>query len=803
MLPDPIIGVQDATLIQHWHSCRVRPGALPSYEAVVLGRLGRLADRCALVATCEGRADRILWGGPGFRGWFEDEVRDLPMARIADEIRRPIEEIALAALRAGEPASARCDRITDGIVTTWGLVGVPLAHGGPPLILIHVETEGVRTELMRAIFGATGQGLMALGALRDAEGAVADFKIVALNQGAAEIFGRPAASLQWKRLGEVVPPRLGATPLLAGILGRSERTAFELAIPRADGVILPLRVEASAIGDLIAVAMTDVGDLKAREESFRFLFESNPLPMWLVDQETGRFVAVNEAAVAHYGYSRDAFLSRTLPDLAETDTLGFSPGGNLHRHRRADGSAIDVTLFERFLTFEGRATLLGAAIDVTEQRRAEARISHMAHHDALTGLPNRILFATRLAEAIADHARCGAGASLLCLDLDKFKFVNDTLGHPAGDALLRQVAERISACLRREDLVARLGGDEFAVLLRSPDAATVRTIAGRIVEALSRPVRLGEQECQIGVSIGVASLPEHGTEADTLLRNADLALYRAKAEGGSMVRFFEVAMDGWARSRRRRESDLHEAFARGDLALAYQPLIDTRRRDIVGFEALLRWHHPVEGAIPPSDFVPLAEETGLIGPIGAWVLRQACAEASRWEGNLRVAVNLSPVQFRDPGLVAMVREALTLSGLAPQRLELEVTESVLLAASEANVATLHALRDLGVRIAMDDFGTGYSSLSYLQKFPFDTIKIDRSFVARLGEDAHSTAIVRAVIGLGASLGIVTVAEGVETENQWALLRAEGCGEVQGYLFGRPLPAAEARHLIQPSLAACA
>ena len=805
MLPDPTSGVQDATLIQHWRSCRTSLGAMPSYDSVVLGRLGRIADRCALVATCEGRADRILWGGPGFRDWFEDEVSDLPLARIPDEIRRPVEEIALAALRAGEPASARCDRITDGVVTTWGLVGVPLAHGGPPLILIHVDAEGVRTELMRAIFGATGQGLMALGALRDAEGAVADFKIVALNQGAAEIFERPAESLQWKRLGEVVPARLGATPLLAGILGRSDRTVFELAVPRADRTILSLRVEARAIGDLIAVAMTDVGDIKAREESFRFLFESNPLPMWLVDQETARFVAVNEAAITHYGYSRETFLSRQLPDLAETAAVGFSSGGNLHRHLRADGSAIDVTLFERFLTFEGRPTLLGAAIDVTEQRRAEARISHMAHHDALTGLPNRVLFAARLAEAIADHARCGAGAALLCLDLDKFKFVNDTLGHPAGDALLRQVAERISLCLRREDLVARLGGDEFAVLLRNPDAATVRTIAGRIFEALSRPVRLGERECQIGVSIGIACLPEHGTEADTLLRNADLALYQAKAEGGSLARTFEAAMDGWTRSRRRRETDLHEAFAHGDLTLAYQPVVDTRTGAIVGFEALLRWHHPVEGAIPPAAFVPLAEEIGLIGPIGAWVLRQACAEAASWSAPVRVAVNLSPVQFRDPGLVAMVREALTLSGLAPERLELEVTESVLLAASEANVATLHALRDLGVRIAMDDFGTGYSSLSYLQKFPFDTIKIDRSFVMRLGEDLHSTAIVRAVIGLGASLGIVTVAEGVETEDQWALLRAEGCGEAQGYLFGRPVPAPEARRLLRPEprLAACA
>lgn len=777
---------------------------MPSYDDVVLGRLGRLGDRCALITTRDGRAERILWGGAGFRDWFEDEIHDRPLSGTPDEIRRPVEEIAVRALRSGEPASARCDRITDGIVTTWSLLGVPLAKGGGmPLLLIHVDDEGVRTELVQAMFGATGQGLMAVGAIRDAEGSVVDFKIVAANQGTAEIFRRPAASLQWQRLGDLVPPRLGVTGLLSGILGRTERAVFETAFPRADGTMLHLKVEARAIGDLIAVAMTDIGDIKAREASFRFLFENNPLPMWLVDGETARFVAVNEAAVSHYGYSREAFLARGLSDLSESGLSGFARDGGLHRHLRADGSLIEVTLFERSLAFEGRPAVLGAAIDVTEQRRAEARITHMAHHDALTGLPNRVLFSACLIEAIAEHARTGAKAALLCLDLDKFKFVNDTLGHPAGDALLRQVAERITACLRREDLVARLGGDEFAVLLRNPEAGAVETITGRIIEALARPVRLGDRDCQIGVSIGIALLPEHGTESDTLLRNADLALYRAKAEGGSLAHCFEAAMDSWARSRRRRETDLHEAFARGDLALAYQPVVDVRARTIVGFEALLRWHHPAEGMVPPAEFVPLAEETGLIVPIGAWVLRQACAEASLWADPVRVAVNLSPVQFRDPGLVATVREALALSGLAPQRLELEVTESVLLAASEANVATLHALRDLGVRIAMDDFGTGYCSLSYLQKFPFDKIKIDRSFVSRLGEDPHSTAIVRAVIGLGASLGIVTVAEGVETEAQFAHLREEGCGEVQGYLFGRPSPAAAARALMQrePDLAA--
>ncbi|CAO4166164.1 EAL domain-containing protein [Methylorubrum populi] len=798
MSPDPFSGAQGATLVEHWRSCQPLPGVMPSYGAVVLGRLGRLADRCALIATCGGRAQRILWGGAGFRDWFEGDVHGLSLADAPDEIRQPVGEIVGAALRTGEPASARCDRVSDGIVTTWHLVGVPLTnHEGAPLVLVHLDGEAARIELMQAMFGVTGQGLMALGTVRDAEGAVTDFKIVALNQGAAEILGQPVMMLQWQRLAALVPARLGLTRWLTGVVGRPDRTAFELAYPNLDGTVRHLKIEANAIGDLIAIAMTDVGDIKAREDSFRFLFENNPLPMWLVDQESGLFIAVNEAAILHYGFSSEQFLSRHLQHLSDTHLEGRPADGGVRRHRRADGSVIEVTLLERSLVFEGRPVLLGAAIDVTEQRRAEARITHMAHHDSLTGLPNRVLFATRLSEAIAEHARNGARTALLCLDLDKFKFVNDTLGHPAGDALLRQVAERIAGCLRREDFVARLGGDEFAILLRSPDSETVRRIAERIIEALSRPVRLGDRDCQIGVSIGIARLPEHGRDPDSLQRNADLALYRAKAEGGSVAHCFEVAMDSWARSQRRRETDLHEAFARGDLTLAYQPVIDVRTQAIVGFEALLRWHHPVEGPIPPSEFVPLAEQTGLIGPLGAWVLRQACTEAQGWAEPLLVAVNLSPVQFRDPGLVTMVGEVLSQSGLAPARLELEVTESVLLAASETNLETLHALRALGVRIAMDDFGTGYSSLSYLQKFPFDKIKIDRSFVQQLGENRHSAAIVQAVIGLGASLGIVTVAEGVETESQFAHLLAEGCDEAQGYLFGRPIPIAEARQLIRP------
>ena len=777
----------------------------------MLGRLGRLADRCVLVATHEGRAERLVWGGAAFREWLEDEVRDRPFARLADEVRRPIEEIVTAALRSGEPAGARCDRITDGVVATWNLVGVPLANGiGAPLVLVHVDPSCIRTELVQAMFGATGQGLMALGTIRDAEGTITDFKIVALNHGAALLFGRPAAALQWQRLSGLVPQRLGVTAVLAGVVARTDRAVFELAIPRSEAATLHLKVEARAIGDLIAVAMTDVGDIKAREESFRLLFDNNPLPMWLVEPATARFVAVNEAAIAHYGYSREEFLAQRLCDLAEPGQAASIPEAEeagLRRQRRADGSVIEVTLVERSLAFEGRPMLLGAAIDLTERRRAEARIAHMAQHDALTGLPNRVLFMVRLTEAIAAHHREGTPAALLCLDLDKFKLVNDTLGHPAGDALLRQAARRIAGCLSPEDPVARLGGDEFAVLLGGADLRAAEAVAERIAAALALPFSIQDQECHVGASIGIAHLPLHGTDPDILMRNADIALYRAKAGGRGGWRRFAADMDEAVRRRRRRETDLREALARGELSLAYQPVVESRSRRLAAFEALLRWQHPEEGAIPPGEFVPLAEETGLIGTIGAWVLQAACREAASWPGPIRVAVNLSPAQFRDGSLVRVVRRALDDAGLHPSRLELEVTESVLLAASEANVATLHALRRLGVRIAMDDFGTGYSSLSYLRAFPFDKIKVDRSFVQQIGESDHSEAIVKAVIGLGGSLGIVTVAEGIETAAQFEWLRAEGCDEVQGYWLGRPMPAAEARDLIAsrdgPRLAACA
>nr|WP_238244779.1 EAL domain-containing protein [Methylobacterium iners] len=776
---------------------------MPSYEAVVLGNLGRFADGVALIATEGGLPARILWCGAQFGQWLQRDAVALDVRELSDDLLQPLREVAAAALLSGEPARTRCDRVIEGIVVTTELLGLPLANRhGEPLILLGLEGEPSRYDLVKAMFSATDQGMLALSTVRDGTGAAVDFKIVALNEGAARMFGRPMPLLQWQRLTAVVP-RLAETDALSrliGVLGRTDRTVFELGYSRSDGSEAHVKIEAGCIGDLVAVTLTDIGDLKAREASVRLLFENNPLPMWLIDAADARFLAVNDAALSHYGYSRGQFLAMALPDLhgsAHTGPRACRMGSEaLWCHRRADGADIEVNLFERAMEFDGRPAILGAVIDVTERRRAEARIAHMAHHDALTDLPNRVLFRDRLGEAIARQKRTGERALLLCLDLDHFKTVNDTLGHPAGDELLRGVAVRLAACLREEDVVARLGGDEFAILVGGSEAlGSLGVLARRIIADLSRPFRILGQDVHVGASLGLARLPQDGDDPDLLLRNADLALYRAKGAGRGTYRCFEPEMDAQIQARRALEQDLREAFAAGRLAVFYQPLIATGTGRITGFEALLRWKHAARGFVPPAEFVPLAEETGLIGPIGEWVLRTACAEAATWAPQVRIAVNLSPAQFRNRALVETVARALADSGLAPDRLALEITETVLLAENEAHLAILHRLRSLGVRIAMDDFGTGYSSLSYLRSFPFDKIKIDRSFVRELGASAHCAAIVRAVAGLGASLGIVTTAEGVKTPAQLARLRAEGCDEVQGFLFSHPLPVAEARRLL--------
>ncbi len=426
--------------------------------------------------------------------------------------------------------------------------------------------------------------------------------------------------------------------------------------------------------------------------------------------------------------------------------------------------------------------------DITEQRRHETHIRHLARHDTLTNLPNRLMFSETM-QAAEQRIRRRERLAVLAVDLDHFKMVNDTLGHGVGDKVLAEVGKRLRSCCREGDEISRLGGDEFAVLtgpLEAPrDAAA---IAERIITRMAEPFDIDGHSIVIGASIGIAVAPGDGTTSEALLKNADLALYRAKNGGRSAYHFFESGMDAALQERRALEVGLRQAVANREFRLVYQPLFNLAEGRICCLEALLRWHRPERGIVPPSEFIPIAEDTGLIVTIGEWVLVEACRAAAAWPQDVRVAVNLSTIQFRHRNLFNHIKTALAVSGLKPERLEIEVTESLLLADVESTITTLHQLRALGVRIAMDDFGTGYSSLSYLRSFPFDKIKIDQSFVKELSAKEDSRAIVTAVIGLGRSLGMATTAEGVETEAQLELVRQQGCTEVQGFLLSPPLPA---------------
>jgi diguanylate cyclase (GGDEF)-like protein len=523
-----------------------------------------------------------------------------------------------------------------------------------------------------------------------------------------------------------------------------------------------------------------------------------------------RMVVCNQRYRELYGVPE----SLTKPGTTLDELITFRaynetpPGGNVeeYKHNLLTFSLEDKSHTTVFTLRNGRSICMrrnpmpgggwvGAHEDVTEQRQAAARIAYLAHHDALTDLPNRVLLRDRLNEALFDVQR-GQALAVLCLDLDNFKDINDTLGHPFGDALLKIVAERLRSCLREEDIVARMGGDEFTIVqcdAAQPDAAAA--LATRLIASLTASYEIEGQRMRVGTSVGVAVAPRDGTDADHLLRSADLALYRAKAEGRGICRFFEEEMNERMQARRRLENDLREALPHGQFELHYQPLLNLESREVVGVEALLRWNHPERGRVPPIEFIPIAEETGVIVPIGEWVLRQACADAAALPPHIKMAVNLSPVQFKTQNLVATVFQALSASGLAANRLELEITESVLLEDTEAALVMLHQLRALGVKIAMDDFGTGYSSLSYLQRFPFDKIKVDRSFVQGLGETASSTAVLRAVASLGASLCVTTTAEGVETEQQLQAVKAEGICQIQGHLVSPPGTIADIRRVL--------
>jgi len=426
----------------------------------------------------------------------------------------------------------------------------------------------------------------------------------------------------------------------------------------------------------------------------------------------------------------------------------------------------------------------------------EERIAHLAFHDVLTNLPNRAFFRQSLDQEIARAARNGEALALLYMDLDGFKVVNDALGHPVGDGLLRAVGQRLLE-LSDNAFVARLGGDEFVIIIgEAADHSTSRRLAHSILDVFANPVMVDGREVTAGISIGISLFPEDARTGEALVRNADLALYRAKQDGRGVYRFFEQALDQQARRRRQIEADLRSAIRTGGLELRFQPIVGTSDTSIRCFEALLRWPHPIDGYISPVDFIPVAEETGLIVPLGEWVIHEACRVAAAWPSNIRVAVNVSPLQFRAPGFQAIVLQALARSGLSPSRLEIEITESVFLDGVDTVTDILHQLRSLGVRIALDDFGTGYSSLSYLRSFPFDKLKIDRSFVINIADDPNAGAIVKAILDLASALQMETTAEGVESLEQQAELQSRGCDTLQGFLFSRPVDAKAAGELIE-------
>jgi diguanylate cyclase (GGDEF)-like protein/PAS domain S-box-containing protein len=534
------------------------------------------------------------------------------------------------------------------------------------------------------------------------------------------------------------------------------------------------------------------------------IIENMPVSVAVRDARDRCYVLINRTAEAIFGIARGELIGRPVYDASNKETASdlFPLADEALRtrelqtinehvvHTPHNGTRILTTKNLSIPDESGEQRyLISLAEDITERKQAEARIEHMAHYDALTDLPNRGAFVEHLARTI-DAARANHESfAVLSIDLDRFKEVNDVFGHAIADDVLRELSQQLRA-LAGEAYLARLGGDEFTLITPNGDhPALAEILAGRLHAAVATDLERNGQHLRVGISIGIAIFPADGTDATTLLNNADAALYRAKAAGRGKTRFFEIEMDNRLRERRAIQHELSSAIARGELRLYYQPLAKIDG-EVIGFEALVRWQHPQRGMVSPGTFIPVAEESGLIMQIGEWVLREACREAASWSRPLQIAVNLSPIQFRHGDLAGLVHSLLLETGLSPTRLELEITEGVLVEDFARGVAILRRLKTLGVRIAMDDFGTGYSSLSYLQAFPFDKIKVDQSFISNVKSNPQSAAIVRAVIGLAHGLNLPVLAEGVETRQQLEFLAAESCDEVQGYLLGRPHPIME-------------
>ena len=768
---------QASELTRRWAMARAGADAPPRFEDLMLDGLGAIDDRVVLLARA-GADWEIRRLGCAVAEGLGGGARETRLSELAPDCGFAFERAADRAMTDGKPRRREAFFARHGHAQRYDILALPLANRwGAPLVAIHLAERGQRYNLIDALFHASDDGVMAFAVVHDEARRPADFQVVDLNAAAAKLLGAPAEGLRWRRLSED-GLSLAAEPLaerlrqLIATGGASER--FELTL-HGEAAARIVGVNLTRMDDLFCATLTDITEFKQREESYRLLFAANPMPMWIVDAHTRRLLAVNDAAIEHYGYSRDRFLAMSTDDLrldgVEVDEAfveADAHAGRHERHRRADGEPIDALVFARAITYAGVPAELTAIADITERRRAAAEAAYLARHDALTGLSNRADFNARLMSAIDDGRQGRRRLAICCIDFDLFKDVNDTYGHATGDRLLRLVAQRLRETLGERDFAARLGGDEFAVVLDAvASLEAMEATAARMVEALSAPYPIDGIDVKIGASVGIALFPADGASADELSKNADLALYQAKSDGGWRHRFFQQDLQRAALERRELEADLRDALAERQLEVHYQPLVDISGRQVTGFEALLRWRHPTRGMIAPND----------------------------WPKEIAVAVNLSAVQFGAANLTQTVISALAQSGLAPQRLELEITESTLLADTAAIAATLHALRRFGVRIALDDFGTGYSSLSHLRGFPFDKIKIDRSFVKDLGERRDCTAIITAISTLARSLGIATTAEGVETAEQLDFLRAQGCTQAQGFLFSPARPRADLAALL--------
>ncbi|MFD2235010.1 EAL and GGDEF domain-containing protein [Phaeospirillum tilakii] len=663
----------------------------------------------------------------------------------------------------------------------------------------------------RAIVDNTADAIITFGE----DGAIGTY-----NPSAERIFGYRPAEITGRAVTLLIPDLAGPDGAVATAPFLGQRTEVVAVLKGGARRCLELSLSSMRLGgrDLFIALGHDITARKAGEEALRQQQEwlttlINALPDLICFKDgAGRWLVANQVCLDLLGLDGRDYVGRTAFELARDAPLPSGPLLNSHETdemawRLGRQLSYEVTLtspggpriFDMakvplFTPDGGRRGLVVVGRDVTERKLSAARIQHLAHHDSLTELPNRVLFQERLRQALAQARRGGSRLALLFLDLDKFKDINDTLGHAIGDQLLTAVARRLTRCLRETDTVARLGGDEFAVILTNlKDAEGARHVAEAIIASLSEPFRLEDHEVLTSTSIGITLYPDDSETADQLLKNADLAMFQSKADGRNAYHFYVAAMDAEVQARKAIERDMRLALGTPQLELHYQPLLDLKSGRIVGCEALLRWNHPQLGWVPPAQFIPVIERTDLIIPLGRWILHQACRQGRAWRdaglGPMTIAVNLSPVQFRhSQGLVAMVTDILDQTGLAPEALQLEITEGIAMQNVDSSIEVLKALRALGVTISIDDFGTGYSSLNYLKRFPVDKLKIDRSFVIDIGQHPDNEAVVKAIVDLGHSLRTRVNVEGVESRTQLDFLLAHGVDEAQGYYFSRPVPA---------------